>query len=86
MEQNWTVEREYNSIMVSDDGVPVCTMDGPVDDNQANAKLIAAAPDLLASCQEMEKYMTDCGYFGGRVPQHPMAMRARSAIHKATSK
>lgn len=50
----------------------------------ANAKLIAAAPELLAACQEMEKYMTDCGYFGGKVPQHRMAARARNAIRKAT--
>jgi hypothetical protein len=39
--------------------------------------------DLLASLKELEKYMTECGYFGGKNPQYAMAMRARTAIQKA---
>lgn len=39
---HWSVEHEYNTIMVSDEGVPICTLDGPVTDNEANARLIAA--------------------------------------------
>ena len=39
--------------------------------------------DLLSSLKELEKFMTECGYFGGKNPQYVMAMKARAAIKKA---
>lgn len=41
--------------------------------------------NLLDSCRELEKFMTDCGYFGGKEPQYIMAMKARAAIKAADS-
>lgn len=45
--------------------------------------LLEVNSDLLSSLKELEKYMTDCGYFGGKNPQYVMAMKARAAIRKA---
>lgn len=44
-------------------------------ENEANARLIAAAPDLLEALQDI----LDTGFAGG-----PQAKRARAAIQKAT--
>ncbi|RPF70476.1 hypothetical protein [Aurantiacibacter spongiae] len=41
--ENWCVNGGIGSI---------CTMDGPRDQREANARLIAAAPDLLEAIQE----------------------------------
>lgn len=54
----WEVISEYNTVEVSADGVPVCTLDGPVSDNRANGFLIAAAPDLLDLAKEVEDYLS----------------------------
>jgi hypothetical protein len=49
-----------------------------------NAKLIAAAPDLLEACQDFVSKLDD--YFAGRINIRPdYADRARAAIAKATS-
>lgn len=52
----------------------------------AREKLDRAAPDLLASLIELEKYMTDCGYFAGSDYARDLASRARIAIQKAKAK
>ena len=76
----WSVEREYNTVMVSADGVPVCTLDGPVEDNLANARLISAAPDLLAVLKELVQGLWPTDPRPGSLHE-----RAAAAILKATS-
>lgn len=78
----WVVN--YDEVCVRSDAddqsfgmlVPIAAV---MDDNQeANARLIAAAPDLLAALQEA-KHM-----FAGEYPSHPTTERIFSAIAKAT--
>lgn len=51
----WEMGRDGLGISVDADGVPVCMCDGPVEDNEANARLIASAPDLLEACEMIWK-------------------------------
>lgn len=59
----------------------ICVYSGNTDGEIANARLIAAAPDLLEACieilAEMQVWETDQG-------THPAATKARAAIVKAT--
>ena len=48
---------------------------------QSNAKLIAAAPDLLKACIEFIKEETENGLYG---PQFPLIIKIKEAINKAT--
>jgi hypothetical protein len=74
----------WTSVVVDDDTGHSCA-----DDIEANAKLIAAAPDLLAACEalvELEKptAMALCSYCGKADcgPYCPVAL-ARKALAKA---
>ena len=55
-----------------------------VEECEANARLIAAAPDLLANLEQMERIAAD--YLSGRLLQFPASVlpQARAAIAKAT--
>jgi hypothetical protein len=52
-----------------------------LDLNSADARLIAAAPDLLAVCREFIDALGPDGYH--RVPGYPATQRMRAAIAKA---
>ena len=75
----WTLVRGRDPELPSDDipGPLVCT---PADNGytQANAHLIAAAPDLLAALKEIV-----AGISVGTDPDHPWIKEARAAIAKA---
>ena len=54
----WTAEQDdvpydggFETWVVNKDGASICMMDCPKDDMEANAHLIAAAPDLLAALE-----------------------------------
>lgn len=53
---------------------------------QANANLIAAAPDLLAACKAALEKITGTGQDGtlGHHPDNPVPAQLRAAIAKAT--
>lgn len=50
---------------------------------EANARLIAAAPDLLSALQDVIGFIPACYNEAG---EHPVYAKARSAIAKATGK
>ncbi len=54
------------------------------DDGQANARLIAAAPDLLAICREMQAYLRR--FMSGDLPPESLAGRLEAVIAKAEGK
>ena len=67
----------------------VCRMDGSTMAafaQEANARLIAAAPDLLAVVKQMQSALSRC--FGAHAPdegdRHRALAQARAAIAKAT--
>src|SRR5262249_39013946 len=64
----------------------VVRLDGestPTGEGEANARLIAAAPDLLASLQELERwFITE----GSSDKKWPPFVRARAAIARATGR
>lgn len=67
----------------------VCTV-APRDQVRANTRLIAAAPDLLAACQDAEEFLRpmdeqECSGFTGADLDAIMAT-LRAAIAKATGK
>jgi len=75
-------EKEWQSITVLDD-------DGPAEVvavcHRVNARLIAAAPDLLAALERMtDEFLTEIGFAGSR-PEvfHACLETARAAIRKA---
>lgn len=49
----------------------------------ANARLMAAAPDLLAACEWLVKASESNGYFGSNDKPTKMLVDARAAIEKA---
>ncbi|HET7624396.1 MAG TPA: hypothetical protein VFM25_03955 [Verrucomicrobiae bacterium] len=90
----WTIRTDYpyHNIVSNDGRLIAETMLGSqTDEDKANARLIAAAPDLLASCKALvaafwgafpEKLRLGCRK---DYPDHPVC-RAESAILKAEGK
>lgn len=69
-----------NTATVDNDlGVSVCGINVDLDNYEANAALIAAAPELLAALVQLMEYTTDRGLDGAA---HDVA---RAAIAKATA-
>ena len=65
---------------ISKNDYPISVM---VIDNEANAKIIAAAPELLKACQEMHSFLLDRHpYSSGAIES--VFENARKAIKKAT--
>lgn len=77
-------DMEWNNHIYGADGMAVCFMahsDGKDDErDEANARLIAAAPDLLSALEAVEQ-----AYSNRHSPQHRTAclMQAQAAIKKA---
>ena len=42
--------KNFNNCVITEDGGPVCFITSWISDQDANAKLIAAAPELLQAC------------------------------------
>ena len=95
----WTA-RAYSSVLglpvsaqpdAEANAVIICGVRGEQKTAEANAHLIAAAPDLLAALKEAERYLeylggeTACRFFGPGMPSEALAL-TRAAIHKATGK
>jgi hypothetical protein len=79
----WHVEPdEYQWLVISDCNYRYVALVGDKDrfaDDAANARLIAAAPDLLAACERA------LGWFEGDYGvNHPETVELRAAIAKAT--
>jgi hypothetical protein len=56
------------------------------EERQANARLISAAPDLLAACKVLVRdvlYLRDEGTLPAGTENHPTVLAARAAILKA---
>jgi hypothetical protein len=66
---------------VEADGIPICER-GDEEQEQANARLIAAAPDLLEALQILAEH--DFGTTGWTPLLERAAMIGRAAIRKAT--
>ncbi len=75
----WEIGQDGLGISVDADGVPVCMCDGPVEDNEANARLIAAAPDLLVAGQ----HILQVAWNGTYAEQESALQSLRAAIAKA---
>jgi hypothetical protein len=82
----WKTSKPYFNYYVTCNGESICQINAS-DDEEANAKLIAAAPDLLEALIEMNKWV--CVNF----PEHGMSHefgscasfnKMRTAIKKAT--
>ena len=77
------------TLMVTSERGLVCVVEDRVHadyDNsaeiEANARLIASAPDLLAICLELDQWERDPDKYGGDLAE--LAIKARAAIRKAT--
>lgn len=57
--------------------------DGPISEQQANARLIAAAPELLAALLDVLGWIPNGGAWHTDAPMKSIA-RAREALRKAT--
>ena len=74
------VDRFYNH-PVARVGAPLDKNDNRVEEAEANARLIAAAPDLLEACQDLW-----CAFSDTDDPVlRTIAIKARAAIAKATA-
>jgi hypothetical protein len=65
-------------------GIAMCAMRLRTDDeNEANARLIASAPELLAACEELVADLLSHAKFGMNDSEVAMLKRAEAAIRKA---
>lgn len=70
---------DHNFQVVSEDGYWLANINKGILQDEANAKLIAAAPLLLESCQNLIKHLEFC------YPGHdPEVEKVKAAIKKAT--
>ena len=93
----WSIQRNYNSIngahIVTESGLWICSIsriaDKPIDQKEADAALIKAAPRLLAALIRSEEGWRNAIEIGLIPPQHINAARiladeAAAAIAEAT--
>ena len=76
----WHLNKYSHIVDDNEKGVPITSATIPMTETEesiANAKLIAAAPDLLDACQSALEYMDDDGY-------EPIRTDLLKAIKKAT--
>ena len=78
---------EHYGLLKGQDGVPVLEVDDQTDERivvtAANARLIAAAPDLLEACERLLKYDATCRDDDCQ-ELNDIRARAKDAIAKAT--
>lgn len=82
----WEVRERNGSVFVGPESnrffdTAICRIKGFSIDTRANAKLIAAAPDLLVALKEMLEGMEG----DGANPSYGPFVRAQAAIKKATA-
>ena len=73
----WTVERDgpNRKWLINAEDFAVATCDGAIRHQEADARLIAAAPELLEALKWTARALD---------AEHPAAIKARAAIAKAT--
>lgn len=74
----WRYDSDLQGIQSPSGGIAVPVLRG--DDTEANARLIAAAPDLLAA---LEALVASHGGTIGTSDGHPLAVAALTALKKA---
>jgi hypothetical protein len=76
----WVIgKRDHDVVMVDTaSGTAICDVYGESDDRPANARLIAAAPDLLAALEDIAR-----GDYSDPLCMKTPEQRAREAIAKA---
>jgi hypothetical protein len=85
----WTYPGGTGNLIGGPDRLRVADLGGlerSPDERQANARLISAAPDLLAACKALVRevlYLRDEGTLPAGVDNHPTMKSARAAILKA---
>lgn len=92
-DDDYCPEQIYGNLELIDGkirGTLICEIQGDMDEpkNLANARLIAAAPDLLAACQAWDEGFIDGESFDAeqfRVWVNEHRRMARAAIAKATA-
>jgi hypothetical protein len=74
---------DYQFSVYGSDQVKICTLEGwnpgNMKEGEANANIIASAPDLLAACEEAEEKLLEEGWH----PQGIVLKNIREAIAKA---
>jgi hypothetical protein len=80
----WWIEHEDDEGQLLENGVTIESTEGPVAFKvlDCDARIIAAAPELLAALREMREQFTSDGTDG----QHAASAQADAAIKKATGR
>ena len=76
----WSQEDHGNTHVVGSGGGRLV----PDEDSDANARLIAAAPELLAALEHITELFVDCAPLGELTEREVAVVNARAAIAKAT--